>query len=135
MKSAVRFLLCALCLVLPVAANAASADLTWTPNSEADLAGYHVYRGNTTGTGACPVGPLQPLLVGGAQVIVPKSAAGAPLVAYTDATVPVFDGNLCYEVTAFDTANNESPRSNRASKAVNLVPPVAPSSLNLGAVR
>lgn len=129
-----QFVVLALCLVLAGGeAFAASADLTWISNTESDLAGYRVYRGNASG-GTCPVGPLQPLRdAGGAAIVVPKSATGT--VSYTDTTVPVFDGQLCYEVTAFDTSNNESPFSNRATKTVNLVPPVAPSSLNLGAVR
>lgn len=101
-------------------ALAGSATLTWTPNSEADLAGYHVYRGN----GVCAPGPLQPLLdPAGTPVTLGKVAT------YTDASVPSFDGSLCYELTAFDTGGNESVHSTRASKTVNLVPPVAPAGL------
>lgn len=104
---------------------AASTTLTWTPNTETDLAGYKVYRGN----GVCAVGPLQPLVVGGSNVSVL-----APVATYTDTTVPTFDGSLCYEVTAFDTAGNESTHSVRATKAVNLIPPVAPVGLSIGTV-
>jgi hypothetical protein len=104
---------------------AASATLTWTPNTETDLAGYKVYRGN----GVCAVGPLQPLVVSGTAVSVL-----APTSTYTDTTVPTFDGSLCYEITAYDTAGNESPRSIRATKAVNLIPPVAPVGLTIGTV-
>lgn len=98
-------------------AFAGSADLSWTANTETDLAGYKVYRGN----GVCAIGPLQPLL----------NASGVPVslgkvTTFTDATVPVFDGSLCYEITAVDVAGNESAHSNRATKAVNLVPPVPP---------
>jgi hypothetical protein len=106
-------------------AYAANTTLTWTPNTESDLAGYKVYRGN----GVCAIGPLQPLVVGGSNVSVL-----VPLATYTDTTVPTFDGQLCYEITAFDTAGNESPHSVRATKAVNLIPPVAPAALSIGSV-
>jgi hypothetical protein len=111
--------------VLPVMAHAASATLTWTPNTEADLAGYKVYRGN----GVCAVGPLQPLVVSGTAVSVL-----APASTYVDTTVPTFDGSLCYELTAFDTAGNESTHSVRATKTVNLIPPVAPVGLSVTVV-
>lgn len=117
-------LIITMCLI-PVMSYAASALLTWTPNMDSDLAGYKVYRGN----GVCAIGPLQPLVVGGVAVSVL-----APLASYTDSTVPTFDGSLCYEITAFDTAGNESLRSNRATKAVNLVPPVVPMGLTIGVV-
>jgi endoglucanase len=106
-------------------ANAASATLTWNANTESDLAGYKVYRGN----GSCSVGPLAPLTVNGIQVTV-----ASPATTYVDNTVPVFDGDLCYEITAFDTSGNESARSNRATKTVNLVPPTAPTGLSIGAI-
>lgn len=101
---------------------AASATLTWTPNTETDLAGYKVYRGN----GVCAIGPLQPLVVGGVAVSVVSPAS-----TYTDTTVPIFDGSLCYEITAFDTTGNESLRSNRVTKTVNLVPPIPPTGLGV----
>ena len=103
----------------------AAADLTWTANVESDLAGYKIYRGNVNGAGTCPIGPLQPLLIGGVPASVGK------VTTYKDTTVPVFDGALCYEITAFDTANNESTHSNRATAVVNLVPPPAPSGLSV----
>ena len=113
----------------PTVVQAGSADLSWTANAETDLAGYKVYRGNAA-NGTCPIGPLQPLKDGnGNPVSVGK------VTAYTDNTVPVFDGELCYELTAFDTAGNESTHSNRATKQVNLVPPGAPNGLTIPAVR
>ena len=113
-----------ICL-FPAISYAASASLIWNDNTEPDLAGYKIYRGN----GACAVGPLQPLIVNGTHVTVL-----APTNVYTDATVPVFDGELCYEVTAYDTAGNESLRSNRATRAVNLIPPTAPTGMMIGDV-
>lgn len=118
------------CLVVmmclfPMMSYAGSATILWTPNTESDLAGYKVYRGN----GACSIGPLQPLIVNGSPVTVTS-----PTATYTDTTVPTFDGQLCYEVTAYDTAGNESVRSNRATRTVNLIPPVAPAGLSIGSV-
>jgi hypothetical protein len=108
-------------LMVPGVVNAASATLTWTANTETDLAGYKVYRGN----GVCAVGPLAPLLDASGVAV----SVAAPATTYMDKTVPVFDGELCYEITAYDTAGNESGRSNRATKTVNLVPPVSPTGL------
>lgn len=118
-------LLYVLLIVLLVSVDnvfASSASLTWNANTESDMASYRIYRGN----GVCAIGPLQPLVVGGVNVSVLF-----PLTTYTDTTVPVFDGNLCYEITAVDTAGNESAHSIRASKTVNLVPPVAPTGLTI----
>ena len=119
-----KSLIVAVMLMLPVSVMAGSTILTWTANTESDLAGYKVYRGN----GVCAVGPLQPLIVGTNPVLLGK------VTTYTDNTVPTFDGDLCYEITAFDTANNESTRSVRATRAVNLIPPVPPVGLTIGAV-
>lgn len=116
-----KSLVVAVMLMLPTMVLAASGTLTWTANGEGDLAGYKVFRGN----GVCAVGPLQPLIVSGSAVSLGK------VTTYTDSTVPTFDGDLCYEITAFDTANNESTHSVRATKAVNLVPPVPPVGLTI----
>ena len=122
MKCIKGLLVLVMLLILPVVAMAApSATLTWTANGEPDLAGYKVFRGN----GVCAVGPLQPLIVSGSAVSLGK------VTTYTDTTVPTFDGELCYEITAFDTANNESTHSVRATKTVNLIPPVPPVGLTV----
>jgi hypothetical protein len=102
--------------------HAADAVLTWTANTETDLAGYKFYRSNQNCTNQ---GPLAPLIVNGAPAQVGK------VTTFTDANLPPFDGTYCWEITAFDTAANESTRSNRVSKAVNTVPPVAPAGLSV----
>jgi hypothetical protein len=109
-----------LLFALPAAAFAGTATLTWTANTEADLAGYKVYRG----TSACAAP---------STVLTPLATVGK-VVTYTDSTIPAFDGELCYEITAIDVAGNESAHSTRASKAVNLVPPSAPSTPTIGTV-
>ena len=108
--------------------HAAEATLTWDQNTETDLAKYNIYRGNASG-GTCPIGPLQPLMINGTAVSVLKGTG--PSMTYVDTTVPVFDGQLCYELTAVDTSNNESTRSTRGVKSVNLVPPQAPKNLQI----
>jgi hypothetical protein len=111
--------------------RAAEATLTWDSNTETDLAKYNIYRGNASG-GVCPIGPLQPLMINGSAVSVLKGTGTS--MTYVDTTVPVFDGQLCYELTAVDTSNNESTRSTRGVKSVNLVPPQAPRNLQIPSV-
>jgi hypothetical protein len=76
-----------------------TVNLTWTPNSEPDLAGYNVYRSTS------PSVPLTGPINGGTLV---ASAS------YTDSGrsygIPYF-----YVVTAVDTSNNQSAASNEFS--------------------
>jgi fibronectin type 3 domain-containing protein len=84
----------------------ATAILTWTPNTEADLASYKVYRNGTV------------------IATVPKGTA-----TYQD-TLTV-DGDYTYALTAVDTAGNESLKSVSVTKTVNTNPPVAPVGLTV----
>ena len=95
---------------------AADAILTWTANTEADLAGYKLYRANQNCTAQGPLALL-------AQV--------GKVATYSDLNLPPLDGTMCWEITAFDTSGNESLRSNRVSKVLNTLPPVAPAGLNV----
>ena len=90
--------------------------LNWNKNPEPDLAGYNIYRR----IGSAPV----PGDVKINAVLVPGALA-APT--YVD-TVSV-DGTYFYAVTAVDTAGNESAFSTSVNKAVNTVPPSAPTGL------
>jgi hypothetical protein len=74
-------------------------DLSWTPNSEPDLAGYNVYR-RTEGT--------QPVKIN-------KDLVKAP--AFRDPAVQA-GTKYFYSVAAVDLRNNESGRSQEASEAV-----------------
>lgn len=102
-----------------------STSLSWNANTESDLAGYKVYRGQ--GTAQCSgTAPLPALVVNGNPVRVL-----APSIAYTDTTVPRVEGPLCYELTAYDTSSNESGRSNRAQVVLNVNPPSSPQNLQV----
>jgi hypothetical protein len=105
-------------------AFAADGVLTWTANTETDLAGYKVYRAPQ----ACSAqGPLAPLMKGSPPVQVQVGK----VTTYLDAGLPPLDGTMCWEITAVDIAANESGRSNRVSKDLNTVPPIAPAGLGV----
>jgi hypothetical protein len=72
--------------------------LTWSPNSEADLAGYTVYRGFSAG------GPFTAL--NGALVV------GTT---YVDGSIPAGTDAVWYQITARDDTGNESARSSTAA--------------------
>jgi hypothetical protein len=71
--------------------------LKWSPNTEPDLAGYRVYCGKTSRV---------------YTINVPAAKA-------LTATVPNLQSGTYYcAVTAYDTANNESPFSNEVTKVI-----------------
>jgi endonuclease I/fibronectin type 3 domain-containing protein len=78
-------------------ANAASIDLDWFDNNEADLAGYDVYRSETSGGG-----------------YVKQNTAQLALSAYSDTSV-VGGTTYFYVVTASDSTGNESANSSEVS--------------------
>ena len=94
-------------------AVASGVTLTWTANTEPDLAGYNVYRSIVSG------GPYAKL-----------NAALVTNTTYSDA--PDGTGPYYYVVTAVDTSNNESLRSAQVSTGllVDTTPPAAPVGLS-----
>jgi hypothetical protein len=82
------------------APSTSSATLTWTPNTEPDLASYRVYRSSIQGV----YGPV--------IMTVPAGTAS-----YTATGLQV--GQTYYfTITAVDAANNESIHSNEVSKSI-----------------
>jgi hypothetical protein len=73
-------------------------DLSWEPDTDADLAGYIIYRQPADATGAF-TGPAIRL-----------NATPIPIPAYSDQTA-VIGQNYAYRVTAVDTVGNESAPS------------------------
>jgi len=76
-------------------------DLTWTPNSDEDLAGYNVYRRDASG----------------AYVKINAALVKSP--AFHDAQVRAGDTYI-YAVSAVDLRNNESDKSKETSERVPL---------------
>ncbi|MBV9182397.1 MAG: fibronectin type III domain-containing protein, partial [Acidobacteria bacterium] len=84
--------------VFSASANKASIDLVWTPNSEADLAGYNVYRRE----------PDKPFVKLNQEVV--RASA------YRDPDITL-GKQYFYSVSALDVRDNESPRSEEASES------------------
>jgi hypothetical protein len=87
---------------------------TWTPNTEADMAGYNLYR--TDGTRL----KLNPALI-----------VHPPVLPYLfSVTVPDnSSGTMTFVLTAVDNSGNESLDSIAASKSYDLIPPARPTTL------
>jgi hypothetical protein len=82
------------------APTTSSATLTWTPNTDSNLAGYKVYRGTASGT------------YGGALATVPVGT-----VTY-QATGLSANTTYFFVITAYNSAGNESLFSNEVSKSI-----------------
>ena len=96
------------------------ATLTWTSNSEQDLAGYRVYQ--------C------------SQLPCTRTSGAASLLAtlgtVTSFTVGMPEATQYYFITAYDSANNESGSSNLASfPPAGFPAPPSPNGLHITAVQ
>jgi fibronectin type 3 domain-containing protein len=81
-------------------ATASAVSLIWEPNTEADLAGYLVLRGEAPGD---KLAPLTPAPIGDA--------------AYVDNSIRR-NRTYVYEVIAIDKAGNQSAPSNRVEESI-----------------
>ncbi|MBI3355961.1 MAG: fibronectin type III domain-containing protein [Nitrospirae bacterium] len=80
------------------ASTASSATLTWTANTDSDLAGYKIYSGTQSGMYGAPV-----------------STGKVTSYVFTNLTKGT---TYFFTVTAYDTAGNESPHAPEVSKSI-----------------
>lgn len=85
----------------PLSPSTGAATLTWTANTESDLAGYKVYIGTASGTYSFP----------GSAFVVGK------VTSYTIPNLPIGQ-TYFFAVSAYDSAGNESPLSAEVSKSL-----------------
>lgn len=110
--------------VATVFAGTERITLGWDPNTESDLAGYRLYTSSTPG---------QYTLVGKNPSLTPTNPPASyvksiakPAVTMTTDMIGT-DGQVIYFVlTAFDTAGNESGKSNEVAYTFTDSPPAAP---------
>jgi hypothetical protein len=114
------FVLSLALLLVPVTAMANTVRLGWDRNTEADVAGYNVYRSTTPGTytAASKVN----------ATLIPHPSSGP--VAYTD-TTPA-NTTYYYVVRAVNQATLESVDSNQVT--ANPLPPGPPGGLHIDAL-
>jgi fibronectin type III domain protein len=82
------------------APSTSSATLTWTANSETDLASYRVYQSTTQGVYGAPV------------ATVPAGTASYTVTGLT------LGSTYYFRITAVDSQNNESLPSNEVNKSI-----------------
>lgn len=84
---------------------AGTANLSWNPNNESDLAGYKIYYGTTSRTGSCPTGGYPNVINTGNvnSYTVPNLTAGQ---------------TYYFSISAYDISNNESCFSLEVSKII-----------------
>lgn len=108
------FIILAIVLMATTAWAGTNVSFQWDANTEADLAGYNIYRSDTSG-------------VYGIAKLVGTVAASA--VQFTENAVP--DGTWFWVATAFDTYGNESEYSNELTDTFDTTPPAPPQNLTI----
>ena len=99
----------------------AATDVTfqWDANTESDLAGYRLYRAETSGA----------YTKGAFIKEIPCAASQTACATATDQGVP--DGTYFWVVTAFDTSGFESDWSNEVTDTIDTQAPSPPGHLNI----
>lgn len=113
MKKLLLFII-VLMIVPSLALAATDVNFAWNANTEPDLAGYRLYRSNTSGV--YTFGEINAVAIFGA-------------VATTGTETDVPDGTWYWVLTAFDTEGNESGPSNEVTVTLDTIAPLAPSGL------
>lgn len=105
-KIALKLIMIFILFFIAVGVNAESTvTFEWNANTEADLAGYRIHRGNNSG-----------------EYVEFKEVG--KVTQYTWVGLP--DGTHFFAATAFDTDNNESDYSNELSLTFDTAPPEKP---------
>jgi len=107
-KLFVIFVMCVFLLSAGIA-NAGSAKLTWTANTEEDLQGYKVYYATSSHAGTCPTGYTSSFSV----------ADDANTGYWMDTLTP--GQRYYFQVTAIDTSANESACSTTPGEVSKLI--------------
>ena len=110
-----------LAIILLASTSFAATDVSfrWDANSEPDLAGYRLYRSDTSGA----------YTQGAFIKEIPCAANDTACAAVTDEGVP--DGVYYWVVTAYDTEGLESVWSNEVTTTLDSTPPGPPQSLSI----
>lgn len=111
-----RLLLVLAFMILPfLSLQAAVVNVSWNANTEADLAGYKLYYGTTSGVYGLPVD------VG-------------KVTSYSVTVNPEVTTTYYVTLTAYDMSGNESPKSDEASITVTVAdttPPAKPTGIRM----
>lgn len=102
------------------ATTSANITFAWDSNTESDLKGYKLYQSDTG-----PGGPFD-------ECLVPHIApSGTAQVTYSTVLTVGVGQTLCFAVTAYDTANNESGKSNVVCRTDQTCVPLSPQTQTL----
>ena len=126
------FLICLLLAGTAFADN--SVTFTWDKNSETDLAGYKVYRSATPDGQVVGVDIPVAIVLPNNQIydhaLIPDLAPDKEALTIDN----IEDGTWYWILTAYDTHDNESGKSNEVSATLDSVPPGDPVILEIIAV-
>ena len=111
MKKTLITILCILAMAFTAQA-ATNVSFQWDANTEADLAGYKIYRSATSGT----------------YLPADKVWEGVDVMA-TENDVP--DGTWFWVATAYDTSGNESGYSNEVTATLDSIAPMPPQNFSI----